>query len=168
MDEGTKELLAGLDDKIRLLEGEWTTDGRKLFLFEIAEIQVVNSCGLENEQNKIVSGLHYYLRGKGNPPANIFIFPGKERPESTHDRENIGIGTFFLYTDSDEKKEKAQIEIILDPPAFDNFIHSLTVFRFKGKMKFRVIVKKRLEETHGDVLEVVSYELENYLRLLPD
>jgi len=167
MDEKTQNVLHDLDEGTRLLKGEWTSDGRKLFNFEVTEIEVHNSCGLKVSTKEIVSGLRYFLRGKGSPNARIYIHKGIKSSNCIEAAEKIGIGTFFFYT-TDENEQEAQIEIVLHPEAFEDFIHTITILRFKGELKFRVIVKKRLEETPGDVLEVVSYELENYLTLRPD
>lgn len=168
-DDKIKEVFQIFNNGTRLIKGEWTSDGRKLFNFIISEIEVVNSCGCEDEENKILSGLYYYLKGKGNPPAMIWVYKGKERLDPTENRRSNGIGTFFLSpADEDEEKKQANIEIVLDPPAFDNFVHAVTVLLFKGQMKFRVTVKRSSEEKGESVLMVIGYELENYLALNPD
>ena len=164
MDDKTQEVLRDLDEGTRLLKGEWTSDGRKLFNFEVTEIEVRNSCDLQDGTTEIVSGLCYFLQGKGNPNARIYIGKGVKNPDYIEAGEKKGIGTFFFYT-TDEDEQEAQIKIVLHPEAFDDFIHTVTILRFKGELKFRVIVKKMPSEKTDDVLTVTSYELENFLRL---
>lgn len=163
MDEKTQKVFRDLDEGTRLLKGEWTSDGRKLFNFEVIEIEIHNSCGLKVDTKEIVSGLRYFLQGKGNPNAMIYVNKGIENSDREVEEKN-GIGTFFFYM-TDDDKQKAQIEIVLHPDAFEDFIHTITILRFKGKLKFRVIVKKIPGEKTDDVLMVSSYELENFLQV---
>jgi len=167
MDEKTQKVLRDLDEGTRLLKGEWTSDGRKLFDFEVTEIEVHNSCGFKVDTKEIVSGLRYFLQGKGNPNARIYVHKGIKKAHSIEAEEKIGIGTFFFYTTDDDEQE-AQVEIVLDPAPFEDFIHTITILRFKGELKLRVIVQKMPGEKTDDVLMVSSYELENFLKLQSD
>ena len=164
MDEKTQKALRDSNEGTRLLKGEWTSDGQKLFNFEVTEIEVHNSCGLKVGTKEIVSGLRYFLQGKGNPNARIYVHKGIKSSDCIEAEEKNGIGTFFFYT-TDADEQEAQIEIVLHPDAFEDFIHTITIFRFKGELKFRVIVKKMSGEKTDDVLMVSSYELENFLQL---
>lgn len=168
MDEKTQKVLRDLDEGTRLLKGEWTSDGRKLFNFKVTEIEVHNSCGLNKGGIKeIGSVLRYFLQGKGNPNARIYVHKGIKSSGCNETEENIGIGTFFFYITDDDEQE-AQIEIVLHPDAFENFIHTLTILRFKGELTFRVIVQKMPDEKNDDVLMVSSYELDNLLQLISE
>ncbi len=164
MDEKTKKVLRDLDEGTRLLKGEWTSDGRKLFNFEVNEIEVHNSCGLKVDTKEIVSGLRYFLRGKGNPNARIYIHKGIKNSDCIEASDKTGIGTFFIYT-TDEDEQEAQIELVLHPDSFSDFVHTIRALRFKGKLRFRVIVNKMPDEKSDDVLMVSSYELENFMKL---
>ena len=160
-----------MDEEVRLRHGKWTSDGRKLLRFYITEIAVTNYCGLNESANEAVSGLSYFMegKGKGNSNARIFIDKWIKRVACNEAEEADGfIGTCFFFQNDDDEKE-AQIEIALQPEAFDNFIHAIAVFDFEGELTFQVIVKKKPgeqtldDDDTDDVLIVDSYEMGNTL-----
>lgn len=74
MDDKTKAILQRLDDGTRLIKGEWTSDGKKLFRFLVTEILSKNACTIDEDEKRLISGIRYCLTGKGNPPTFIWIY----------------------------------------------------------------------------------------------
>jgi hypothetical protein len=167
MDDKTKDLIRRLDDGTRLIKGEWTSDGRKLFRFSVTEIISRNVCALDVHEEKLESGIQYCLTGKGDPPVLIWIYRLSDNRELKAHRKTSGIGSFTLPmagADNDEI-QKGYIQIYLDPISFENFVQSINSLLFKGTIKFEVMVKETIGEESGDDFIVTEYLMENSLSL---
>ena len=169
MDENIKKILQTLDDGTRLLKGEWTSDGRKIFRFLITEILLQNSCAINENDGKIKSGIKYCLSGKGNPSAIIWIYRLDENQERTFHKEKSGIGEFklpiTLENDTPDENEEGYIELYLNRNAFENFVLTINSLLLKGTIKFLVMSKKQNIEESEDSLIVTEYSMENCLSL---
>lgn len=167
MDDKTKDIFRRFDDDTRLIKGEWTSDGKKVFRFLVTEILAKNVCTIDENEERLESGIQYCLTGEGNSPAFIWIYKSCESQDLKAYRKTSGIGSFLLpMTDDDNDEiEEGYIQIYLDPISFDNFAQTIRSLLFKGKIKFEVVVKKRPDEESEDNLIVTEYSLENCLSL---
>jgi len=170
MDNKNKDLFRRLDDSTRLIKGEWTSDGRKLFRFLVTEILSKNVCAIDANEEKLESGIQYCLTGKGNPPVFIWIYRLDENQELKTHRKASGIGTFMLpmVVGDNDARQEGYIKIYLDPIPFNNFVQTLSSLLLKGMINFEVVVKEALGEESGDNLIVTEYSMENYLSLKPE
>ena len=169
MDDKTKDIFRRLDDGTRLIKGEWTSDGRKLFIFLVTEILSKNVCAIDENEEKLESGIQYCLTGKGNPPAFIWIYRLRESQDLKAHRKTSGIGSFMLPMPDDDNDEiqERYIQIYLYPIPFNNFVQTINSLLFKGTIKFEVVVKKTPGEESEDNLIVTEYSMENCLSLKP-
>lgn len=165
MSEKRKKIIHSLDDDdISLLKGGWTPDGRKIFNFDITEIKISNSCLCDVDENKIISKIYYILKGKGNPPAEIWIYKGIENRDCLGEGEEAGIGT-SITTWNDKGEEELVIEIVLRPEAFEDFVHTISALRLRGQIKFNALIKKLPGGESDDIWNVILYKLDNALKL---
>ena len=169
MDDKTKAIFQRLDDGTQLIKGEWTSDGRKLFRFLVTEILSKNACTIDEDEERLESGIQYCLTGKGNPPAFIWIYRVNETQAPKLLRKTSGIGSFMLpVTDdnnNDEERQERYIQIYLDPISFNDFVQTINSLQFKGTIRFEVVVKKPSSEESEDNLIVTEYSMENCLSL---
>jgi hypothetical protein len=170
MDDKTKDIFRSLDDGTRLIKGEWTSDGRKLFRFLVTEILSQNVCSIDENEEKLKSGIQYCLKGKGDPPVFIWIYRLRKSQDLKAHRKISGIGSFKLpMTDEDNDEiQEGYIQIYLDPIPFNNFVQTINSLLFKGTIKFEVVVKKTQGEESEDNLIVTEYSIENSLSLKPE
>jgi hypothetical protein len=170
MDDKTKDIFRSLDDGTRLIKGEWTSDGRKLLRYLVTEILTQNVCSIDENEEKLKSGIQYCLKGKGDPPAFIWIYRLHESQDVKAQRKTSGIGSFMLsMTDEDNDEiQEGYIQIYLDPIPFSNFVQTINSLLFKGTIKFEVVVKKTPGEESENNLIVTEYSIENSLSLKPE